>query len=102
MGELTKQIAETKKATRIPADFAPSLRCIEWAKQKYQAVNLTLETEKFVDYWSGISGQRGTKLDWQATWRNWIRNANEFMTKRGLNDEEGKRDSLSTWLDDAE
>ena len=28
---------------------------------------------RFHDYWIGIPGQRGVKLDWQATWRNRIR-----------------------------
>jgi hypothetical protein len=28
---------------------------------------------EFVDYWIGIPGQRGTKLDWPATWRNRVR-----------------------------
>jgi hypothetical protein len=30
-------------------------------------------TVEFIDYWRGVAGQRGTKLDWQATWRNWMR-----------------------------
>ena len=28
---------------------------------------------EFVDYWIAIPGQRGTKLDWPATWRNRVR-----------------------------
>lgn len=28
---------------------------------------------EFIDYWIGIPGQRGTKLDWSATWRNRVR-----------------------------
>ncbi|MCA1440457.1 hypothetical protein I6F07_09570 [Ensifer sp. IC4062] len=33
------------------------------------------EFEKFRDYWCAKAGREATKLDWQATWRNWIRNA---------------------------
>lgn len=33
----------------------------------------------FVDYWAGIPGQRGTKLDWLATFRNRWR---DVMAKR--------------------
>jgi hypothetical protein len=29
---------------------------------------------EFRDYWIAVPGQRGTKLDWAATWRNRIRN----------------------------
>lgn len=28
---------------------------------------------EFKDYWIAIPGQRGTKLDWSATWRNRVR-----------------------------
>jgi hypothetical protein len=34
-----------------------------------------LEVEKFVDYWTSQPGQKGVKTDWNATWRNWCRNA---------------------------
>jgi hypothetical protein len=29
---------------------------------------------EFRDYWIAVAGQRGVKLDWDATWRNWVRN----------------------------
>lgn len=29
--------------------------------------------EKFRDYWVAVPGQKGSKLDWLATWRNFIR-----------------------------
>ena len=29
--------------------------------------------EKFKDYWIAQPGQKGVKLDWDATWRNWVR-----------------------------
>jgi len=28
---------------------------------------------KFCDYWKAKPGKQGTKLDWLATWRNWVR-----------------------------
>lgn len=34
-----------------------------------------LEGRKFRDYWVAKTGKDATKLDWQATWRNWCRNA---------------------------
>lgn len=30
--------------------------------------------ESFKDYWSAKPGKDGVKLDWFATWRNWVRN----------------------------
>jgi hypothetical protein len=38
-------------------------------------VNPLVEFEKFRDYWIAQPGQKGVKLDWDATWRNWCRNA---------------------------
>jgi hypothetical protein len=29
--------------------------------------------ERFHDFWIAIPGARGKKLDWFATWRNWVR-----------------------------
>jgi hypothetical protein len=28
---------------------------------------------KFRDYWSAVPGTRGVKLDWEATFRNFVR-----------------------------
>jgi hypothetical protein len=28
---------------------------------------------KFADFWHSKPGKGGTKLDWLATWRNWVR-----------------------------
>ena len=32
--------------------------------------------DSFKDYWVAKAGNQGVKLDWTATWRNWIRNQN--------------------------
>lgn len=33
--------------------------------------------QQFSDYWTAKPGKDATKLDWFATWRNWIRNQNQ-------------------------
>jgi uncharacterized protein YdaU (DUF1376 family) len=30
--------------------------------------------ESFADYWISVPGAKGVKLDWDATWRTWVRN----------------------------
>lgn len=62
------------RATRIPDNFAPTEEMITWAKENTPHVG-TRETAAFVDYWRGIPGTRGRKVDWPATWRNWMRRA---------------------------
>lgn len=70
-----KREATPKRGTRIPEDFNinPAMRL--WAAQKAQNANLELETEKFINYWASKTGKDATKLDWAATWRNWILNS---------------------------
>ncbi|MPY72890.1 MAG: hypothetical protein GEU87_01385 [Alphaproteobacteria bacterium] len=36
------------------------------------AIDVDLAAEKFRNHWLGKAGQHGRKLDWAATWRNWI------------------------------
>ncbi len=37
-------------------------------------INPGLTFDSFRDYWIGVSGSKGVKRDWPATWRNWVRN----------------------------
>lgn len=65
----------TTRGTRLPADWTLPPEWRAWAKAEHPAINTDLEAAKFCDYWRAKSGPGATKLDWQATWRNWIRNA---------------------------
>lgn len=69
------------KGTRIPDDFTVTDEMVAWARQETPLVG-AIETAKFVDYWRGVSGQRGVKADWVATWRNWMRKAQTDATER--------------------
>ncbi|WP_407954144.1 hypothetical protein [Aeromonas schubertii] len=33
------------------------------------------EAATFADYWQALPGAKAVKLDWEKTWRNWIRRA---------------------------
>lgn len=35
------------------------------------------EHDKFMDYWRAKAGAGGVKLDWNATFRNWLRKASD-------------------------
>lgn len=41
------------------------------------------EHEKFTDYFTAQPGQKGVKLNWNATFRNWLRRAADDIAKRG-------------------
>lgn len=66
-----------KRATRIPEGFTPSPEVIDAMRTECPNVNLEAENRKFVDYWAAKAGKDATKLDWDATWRNWIRRAKD-------------------------
>ena len=62
-----------KRGGRIPADWEPSPELIAQMRHEAPLVDLRAEHLVFVDYWIAQPGQRGVKLDWEATWRNWMR-----------------------------
>jgi len=64
---------EKKKTKRsIPEPFMVTAEMRLWAAESVPAVSVKAETENFCDYWRGAGG---TKLDWVATWRTWMRKA---------------------------
>lgn len=46
-------------------------------RTKFPSVDLCAEYECFCDYWHAKAGSNAVKVDWDATWRNWIRRAAE-------------------------
>lgn len=71
------QVSKPKKATRIPEQFTVTEDMVDWARENTPDVDGRTETAKFIDYWTAKSGRDAAKLDWIATWRNWMRNAQE-------------------------
>lgn len=69
--------------TRLPEDFWPDPAMIAWARHDTPLVDVKTATEEFKDYWKGIPGVRGRKLDWPATWRNRMRELQGRAAARG-------------------
>lgn len=64
----------TASATRLPADWVPSDDDFDFcAKERADLAPLDV-ADRFRDYWIAQPGAKGRKLDWSATWRNWVRN----------------------------
>ena len=61
------------RGSRLPENWSPSLEDHSFAER----LGVVSEIEKFRDYWHSQPGQKGVKLDWSATWRNWCRRAAE-------------------------
>lgn len=62
-----------KKGERIPPEWKPSEDDLSFATSKGMgAIRIDGEAEKFRNYWTAKTGNAATKLDWPATWRNWV------------------------------
>ena len=61
-----------KRATRIPDPFIVTAEMKEWAAERVPLVVVKESTERFVNHWRAKAGRDATKLDWPATWRNWL------------------------------
>jgi hypothetical protein len=70
-----------KRASRLNEDFTITPEMRLWASSKAPDADLITETEKFINYWIAKSGKDATKLDWAATWRNWILNAKTSQSR---------------------
>jgi len=64
---------EIPRASRLPADWKLPADWRDWSKGERADVDPDREADRFADYWRAKPGKDGTKLDWLATWRNWIR-----------------------------
>lgn len=70
---LTPQGGKRSKGTRLTEDWMPSSELIAQMRGECPQVDLQAEHRIFVDYWIAQPGQKGVKVDWPATWRNWMR-----------------------------
>lgn len=75
----------TTRGHRLPADWQPTPEQLRWARDARPDVDATGEALKFRDFWIAKPGKDGTKLDWDATWRNWIRNSHGASPKPTVN-----------------
>jgi uncharacterized protein YdaU (DUF1376 family) len=68
-------VLSKKRATRLSPDWKIDEELGDWAfEQGLTVEEINAEAYKFRDYWLG-SGK--VKVDWKATWRNWVRNTIE-------------------------
>lgn len=69
-------LVKAERGARLPKDWQLPRTWGEAALADYPfwtADKVRLEADKFRDHWVSKSGKDATKLDWEATWRNWYR-----------------------------
>lgn len=72
----------SKRGTRITEDWMPSQSVIDTIRSEHPDLDLGHEHAQFIDYWLAAPGQRGVKLDWDATWRKWMRKTGKEQDQR--------------------
>ena len=70
------QPKKSNRGTRLPDDWKLPVEWGEWAMEEVPGLtraDVKKEAAKFRDHWHSKPGKDGVKLDWEATWRNWMR-----------------------------
>ncbi len=70
-----------KKATRLSEDWTLPETWRNWALAERPDLNPDRIADEFRDFWIAKSGANATKMNWQATWRNWIRRQRKTETQ---------------------
>lgn len=91
---------QKKRGTRLPEPFHPNLRMAQAEGLSFPQAHR--EAERFRDYWRAVPGEKGVKLDWDATWRNWCRKAADQLGVQPQEQPEGtmvsRLDPRWSWL----
>lgn len=69
---------QSTRGTRLPADWMPldeDVARFKGPEFGFTAAEARREFEIFSDYWRSQPGARGVKVDWDGTYRNWMRRA---------------------------
>lgn len=71
---VTKNQSIGKRGSRLTSDWKPTEEHLTFCKTERPDLLPHDVANRFVDYWVAQPGSKGTKADWMATWRNWVRN----------------------------
>jgi hypothetical protein len=73
----THNIKEKKTlGKRLASDFSFPREWEDFCQTERPELSPVKTFDQFKDYWIAQAGQKGVKLDWFATWRNWVRSTN--------------------------
>lgn len=64
---------KASRGSRLPDDWVLPADWQSWAEQERPDLDASAAACRFHDFWISKPGSSGVKLNWQATWRNWVR-----------------------------
>ncbi len=71
-GQRKAERASANRGCRLPAGWKPSDETLAWARNKRPQLDIAETIERFADYYVAMPGQRGVRLDWDASFRTWV------------------------------
>jgi hypothetical protein len=74
--EIETKKDKNKRGSRLASDFCFTKEWEQFCQQTRPELSPVKTFDQFKDYWIAQAGQKGVKLDWFATWRNWVRSTN--------------------------
>lgn len=66
-------VERSPNGSRLPPDWVCPDDWIAFCRTERPDLDPEVTACRFADYWRGVPGQKGRKLDWAGTWRNWVR-----------------------------
>lgn len=72
--------AEAARASRLPLAWLISPELLAWTRKEkpgWDDPRIAKVTAQFKDHWKAKGGKEGARLDWDATWRTWVRREND-------------------------
>lgn len=73
-------VSSKKRASRLPEDWELPVDFREWCHEEWPGIRdqfIASQADRFRDYWVSKAGRDAAKVNWLATWRNWMRRAVE-------------------------
>lgn len=81
-GSRSTDAASRARGSRVPENWQPSTELEAWAVGK--GVDARQHRDEFVDHYLSLPGSKGSRANWNATFRSWIHKAIEFGTAKPL------------------
>jgi uncharacterized protein YdaU (DUF1376 family) len=67
-------VEKSQRGSRLANDWVLPNEWEYWSNKERPDLNAMQVADQFKDFWCAKPGKDGVKLDWAATWRNWVRN----------------------------
>lgn len=75
---------EIGRASRLQPDWKATDRMLAFCESERPDLNPMEIEATFRDYWISQPGQKGRRADWEATWRNWVRNQKKTLQRPSI------------------